>query len=116
MDRRLFVRGLFAFGAAAAFAATVAPETAEAAPTPVLKDPAAAGEAQRLESDYRQDVDGAPKTEDAQYYYYRPRRRYRRVYYRRVYRPRYRRVVYRRPRYRRVRYYRPIYRRPVYWF
>jgi hypothetical protein len=116
MDRRLFVRGLFAFGAAAAAAATLAPGAAEAAPTPVLKDPTSGDEANRLESDYRQDVDGAPKTEDAQYYYYhRPRYR-RRVYYRRrYYRPRYRRVYYR-PRYRRVRYYRPIYRRPVYWF
>ncbi|MGL5114002.1 MAG: hypothetical protein ACRC7C_01645 [Beijerinckiaceae bacterium] len=107
------MRGLFAFGTAAAIA-TLGSETAEAAPTPVLKNPAAGGEAQRQESDYREDVDGAPKTEDAQYYYYRrPRRR---VYYRRrVYRPRYRRVYYR-PRYRRVRYYRPVYRRPVYYF
>lgn len=115
MDRRLFVRGLFALGAVAATAASLGPTTAEAAPIPVPKDPSAGGEESRVESDYRADVDGAPKTEEAQYYYYRPRRRYRRVYYRPryVYRPR--RRYYRRVYYRPRRYYRPVYR-PVYWY
>jgi hypothetical protein len=101
MDRRAFFLGMM--GAAAASTALVAAAgQAEAAPLPVAKP--AGEEAERLESDYRPEVDGAAKTEDAQYvYYYRPRRRYyrRRVYY---YRPVRRRRIYRRRYYRR-RYY-----------
>jgi hypothetical protein len=104
MDRRAFVLGVLGVGAASAVLATTG---AEAAALPVTR-PDALDEANRLESDFRPEVDGAAKTEDAQFvYYYRPRRRYRRVYYYR--RPRrYRRVFYR-PRYRRR------FRRRYYW-
>ncbi|MGL4243134.1 MAG: hypothetical protein ACRCTI_18630 [Beijerinckiaceae bacterium] len=98
MDRRAFVLG--ALGVAAA--STVLVSSAEAAPLTVAK-PEAADEAKRLESDYRPDVDGEAKPDEAQFvYYYRPRRRWRRRYYRRAYwRPRRRRW---RRRYRRVYY------------
>jgi hypothetical protein len=109
MDRRAFVLG--AFGAVAATSMVLGSSAAEAAPMPVAV-PEGTDEAQRLESDYRPEVDGEAKTEEAQYgYYYRPRRVYyrpRRVYYRRRYRPR--RVYYYRPRRRiRRRYYRRVY-------
>jgi hypothetical protein len=101
MDRRAFVLGVLGV----AGAATVLSGTgANAAALPVTK-PDAADEANRLESDFRPEVDGEAKTEDAQFiYYYRPRRR--RVFYyrrRRFYRRR-RVVFYRRRRFRR-RYY-----------
>ena len=110
MDRRAFVMGLLGVAAASAGLVASAAE-AEAAPLPVTKAGDVA-EAERLESDYRPEVDGEAKTEDAQFgYYYRPRRAY--------YRPR--RVIYRRRRYRPVRrvyYYRsrPRYRRRVYYY
>jgi hypothetical protein len=100
MDRRAFVLGIMGV-AAASTALVAAAGQAEAAPLPVAKPDAE--EANRLESDYRPEVDGAPNSEDAQFvYYYRPRRRFRRrVYY---YRPVRRRRIYRRRYYRR-RYY-----------
>jgi hypothetical protein len=108
MDRRAFVMGIL--GVAAASTALVAQAgQAEAAPIPVA-NPHAAEETGRLEADFRPDVDGETKAEDAQYYYYR---RPRRVFYRRrIYRRR-RVVYYRRPR--RVFYRRRIYRRRYYW-
>jgi hypothetical protein len=100
MDRRAFVLGIV--GAAAA--ATVLSSTAEAAPLPVAKPEG--DEAARLEADYKPEVDGTANAEDAQFYYYRPRRR--RVFYyrRRRFRRRvfYRRRFYRRRRFRRVYY------------
>jgi hypothetical protein len=101
MDRRAFVLGMLGV---AAVATTFSGE-AEAAPLPVAKPEADAAE--RLESDYKPEVDGAATAEDAQFYFgYRPRRR--RVFYyrrrrfrRRVY---YRRRFYRRRRFRRVYY------------
>lgn len=99
MDRRAFVLGL-----AGVAAATVALSgTAEAAPLPLVKPEA--DEATRLESDYKPEIDGEAKPEDAQFYYYRPRRRV--VYYRR--RRFRRRVFYRR------RVYRRRFRRAYYW-
>jgi hypothetical protein len=103
MDRRAFVLGALGVVTATAALVSAAPE-AEAAALPVAR-PDAADEANRLESDFRPDVDGEAKAEDAQfYYYYRPRRRWRRrVYYRRrVYWRR--RRFYRRRRFRRVYY------------
>jgi hypothetical protein len=105
MDRRALVLGLLGVAAASTVLASSA---AEAAPLTVAK-PDAADEANRLESDFRPDVDGEAKTEDAQFiYYYRPRRR--RVFYYR--RRRWRRRVYFR---RRVYYRRRFYRRRYYW-
>jgi hypothetical protein len=100
MDRRAFVLGILgvAVGTAALSGA------AEAAPMPVATPEI--DKAQRLEADYKPEVDGAANAEDAQFYFYRPRRRYRRVYYyrpRRRYRRVYRRRIYRR-RFRRVYY------------
>jgi hypothetical protein len=98
MDRRAFVLG--ALGVVAASGAlVVAAGEAEAAALPVMK-PEASGEETRLESDFRPEVDGEAKPDEAQYYYYYRPRRYRRVYY---YRPR-RRRVWRRRRFRRVYY------------
>jgi len=108
MDRRGFIRGLFGVAVAVGAAGAAGLNTAEAAPMPIAPPPSP-GEADRVESDYRPDVDGAPTTDNVQYYYRRPRRRV--VYYRRprriYYRPR--PVYYRRPR--RV-FYRP---RPIYY-
>jgi hypothetical protein len=99
MDRRAFVLGVL--GVAAATSVVVS--TAEAAPLPVAKPEG--DEAQRQEADFRPEVDGAANVEDAQFFYYRPRRRrvfyYRRRRFRRVY---YRRRFYRRRRFRRVYY------------
>jgi hypothetical protein len=99
MDRRAFVLGVLGVAAATSVIAS----TAEAAPMPVAKPEG--DEAQRLESDFRPEVDGAANAENAQFYYYRPRRRrvfyYRRRRFRRVY---YRRRFYRRRRFRRVYY------------
>jgi hypothetical protein len=101
MDRRAFVLGL----AGVAAAATVLSGTAEAAPLPLAKPET--DEASRLEADYKPEVDGPATGEDAQYYYYRPRR----VFYR-PRRRRFRRVYYyRRPIYRRRR----RFRRAYYW-
>jgi hypothetical protein len=100
MDRRAFVLGVF--GVAAAASAVVS--TAEAAPLPVARP--VGDEAQRQEADFRPEVDGAANVEDAQFFYYRPRRRrvfyYRRRRFRRVYIVRRRR--FRRRRFRRVYY------------
>jgi hypothetical protein len=105
MDRRAFVLGFL--GVAAASATLVAGiGEVQAAPLPVAK-PDGLDEANRLESDFRPEVDGEAKAEDAQFYYYR---RPRRVYYRRRIR---RRRVYYRPR--RVIYRRRYYRRRYYW-
>lgn len=117
MDRRLFVRGLMGLAAATVAVGAAGLSPAEAAPMPVAVPPAG-GEAERVQSDYRPEVDGAPTTEKAQYYYYRRRRRFRprrRVYYYR--RPRryyYRPRVYYRPRRVYYRRYRPVYYRR-YW-
>jgi hypothetical protein len=106
MDRRAFVLGILGVAGAATVLVGAAGE-AEAAPLQVA-NPVAGDEANRLESDYRPEVDGEAKTEDAQFvYYYRPRRV---VYRRRYYRPR--RVYYYRPR-RRI--YRRRYYRRRYW-
>jgi hypothetical protein len=105
MDRRAFVLGFLGVAAASTALVSTIGE-AEAAAFPVTR-PEGASEAERLESDYRPDTDGEAKPENAQYYYYRPRRVY--------YRPRYRRrrvVYYYRPR---RRYYRRVYRRRYYW-
>jgi hypothetical protein len=93
-------------GAAAGAAALSS--AAEAAPIPVA--PPEIDEAQRLEADYKPEVDGTADAAEAQFYYYRPRRVYRRRVY---YRPRriYRRRVYYRPR----RVYRRRFRRVYYW-
>jgi hypothetical protein len=101
MDRRAFVLGALGVVTASAALLSAAGE-AEAATMPVTK-PDAADEASRLESDFRPEVDGEAKPEEAQFYYYRPRR----VYYRRRFYRR-RRVFYRRRRFRR-RYYRRYY-------
>jgi hypothetical protein len=97
MDRRAFVLGV----AGVLAAATALSGTAEAAPLPVAKPEG--DESARLESDYKPEVDGAAQPEEAQFYYYRPRRVYyrRRRFRRRVY---YRRRFYRRRRFRRVYY------------
>ncbi len=102
MDRRFFVLGLVG----AAVATTTLAGSAEAAPLPVAKPET--DEAQRLEADFKPEVDGAPAAEDAQFYYYRPRRRRRVIFVRRrVYRRRvWRRRVYRRRFYRRVYWFR----------
>jgi hypothetical protein len=100
MDRRAFVLGVLGVAGAAT---VLSASDVEAATLPVTK-PGAADEANRLESDFRPEVDGEAKTEDAQFvYYYRPRRR-RVFYYRRRFYRRRRVVFYRRRRFRR-RYY-----------
>lgn len=101
MDRRALVLGLLGVAAATTLAGTAA----EAAPLPVAKPEG--DEAARLEADYKPEVDGEAKVDEAQFYYYRPRRR--RVVY---YRPRRfrRRVYYRRRFVRRRRF-----RRAYYW-
>jgi hypothetical protein len=103
MDRRAFVLGILGVAAAA----TTLSGTAEAAPLPAVRPET--DQETRLEADYKPEVDPAATAEEAQFYYYRPRRVvYRR---RRFYRPRYRRRVYYRPR----RVYRRRYRRAYYW-
>ncbi len=102
MDRRAFVLGMLGVAAGTAVMAGTVGE-AQAAPMPVTK-PDATAETERQEADYRPEVDGQPSGENAQYYYYRPRR----VYYRR-------RRFYRRRYYRRRFYRRRYYRRVYYW-
>jgi hypothetical protein len=99
VDRRIFVRNLFGLAAVAA-AGTSLIGQAEAAPIPVtpVEPPQAQPEST---TEYRPDVDGEAKPENAQYYIVRRRRRFYRPRYRYYRRRRYYRV-YRRPRYRRV--------------
>jgi hypothetical protein len=106
MERRSFLKGLFAAAAVAAGCAA-RPPGAEAAPLPARPtppvEPKVAGPAVADDADV-----AAAKVEKAQYYVVRRRWRPRRRVYRRVYYVRPRRVYYYRPR-------RVYYRRRYFW-
>jgi hypothetical protein len=86
MDRRSFGRSILGLVAAAAAAAVLAPEAAEAAPMPVETPVGAKPEAERLESDFRPEVDRIPTAEQVRFRRGRRRgfgRRRRRGFFRR---------------------------------
>jgi hypothetical protein len=79
MDRRAFGRVLFGIAAAAATVTVIAPQAVEAAPLPIIPPEMPVLEADRLESDFRPDVDVRPTAETVQW----GRRRRRRAFGRR---------------------------------
>ena len=79
MERRTFLFGLFGGLAAAAGLAATGATPAQALAAAPLPTPQPATDAADIKPE---DLDGV-RTEDAQYYYYRPRRRWRRRYWRR---------------------------------
>jgi hypothetical protein len=86
MDRRAFGRVLLGVAAAAATVTVLAPQVAEAAVMPVVTPEMPTLEADRVESDFRPDVDALPKAETVQWGRRRRRRgfgRRRRIFGRR---------------------------------
>jgi hypothetical protein len=88
MDRRLFGKSILGLVAAATAVSVVAPVSAEAAPMPVEAPVGTKPEVDRLESDFRPEVDRIPAAEQAQFRFRRRRRRIfirrrRRVFFRR---------------------------------
>ena len=85
MDRRAFGRVLLGVAAAAATVTVLAPQVVEAAVMPVVTPEMPVLESDRLESDFRPDVDATPKAESAQWGRRRRRRGFgrRRVFGRR---------------------------------
>jgi hypothetical protein len=79
MDRRAFGRVLLSAMAAAATVTVIAPLAVEAAAMPVVTPELPVLESDRLESDFRSDVDATPTVETVQW----GRRRRRRVFGRR---------------------------------
>jgi hypothetical protein len=79
MNRRAFGRVLLGMAAAAATVTVLAPQVVEAAPLPVVTPEMPLLEADRLESDFRPDVDRLPTAETVQW----GRRRRRRMFGRR---------------------------------
>lgn len=81
MDRRTFGRVLLGIAAAAVTVPILASQESTAAPMPVIKPDLAAPESERIESDFRPDVDALPTADTVQWR--RGRRRRGRVFGRR---------------------------------